>query len=263
MPAPHNPLKAQLAAKQLTFGCWLGFGDAHAADVATTADFDWFVIDNEHAPNDLRSTLAQLRVVQASSAQAIVRLPIGETWMIKQYLDLGVQNLLIPMVESAEQAASLVQAMRYPPEGVRGVGAALARASRYSGIPDYLHTANAELCLIVQVESRAGIAALDEILAVDGVDGVFIGPSDLSADMGFAGQLDAPPVRETIDKALAKIHASDKAAGLIALDLDYAAHCAKQGARFIATAIDITLFANTLRKAAAESQTIKQAFSGG
>ena len=121
-----------------------------------------------------------------SGSHPIVRLPVGETWMIKQILDAGAQTLLIPMVESVEQAQALVRAVRYPPHGVRGVGAALGRASQFSRIGDYLETANEEICLIVQIESRAGLAALDDIAALDGIDGLFIGPSDLAADMGLS-----------------------------------------------------------------------------
>ena len=120
---------------------------------------------------------------------------MGEVWAIKQVLDAGAQTLLIPMVESAAQAEGLVRAMRYPPEGVRGSGAALARASRFSAIPDYIATANAQMCLLVQVETRAGLAALDDILGVEGVDGVFIGPSDLAADMGYLGDARCPRCR--------------------------------------------------------------------
>jgi len=145
------------------------------------------LIDGEHAPNDVRSIIPQLQVIQNSASNAAVRLPIGETWMIKQYLDAGAQTLLVPMVESAAQAEELVRACHYPPNGVRGVGASLARASNFGGIPDYLTTADDQICLLVQVESQAGLDALDEILAVEGIDGIFIGPMDLATSMGHFG----------------------------------------------------------------------------
>ena len=198
MPAPENRFKSRLAAGETLIGAWVGLGDAYAAEITATAGFDWLLIDGEHAPNDLRSILSQLRVVEGSASAPVVRLPMGETWAIKQALDIGAQSLLIPMVESAAQAEQLVRAVRYPPNGNRGVGAALARASGFSAVPDYLATADAQIWLGVQVETRAGLAVLDEILTVEGVDGVFIGPSDLAADMGFPGQLDHPLVQRAI-----------------------------------------------------------------
>ncbi|MFZ2100533.1 MAG: HpcH/HpaI aldolase/citrate lyase family protein, partial [Oricola sp.] len=185
MPAPKNEFKAALARGERQIGCWVGLADAYAAEIMGTTGFDWLLIDGEHAPNDVRSIMRQLQALEASPSHAVVRLPIGETRIVKQILDVGAQTLLIPMVESGEQAAELVRAAQYPPRGVRGVGAALARASKFSAIPDYLATADSEICLLLQVENRAGMAALDDILAVEGVDGIFIGPSDLAADMGY------------------------------------------------------------------------------
>ena len=250
MPVPKNKLKAALAAGQVQTGCWLGLCDAYAAEVAGTAGFDWLLIDGEHAPNDLRSTMAQLQVVEASGSAPIVRLLVGETWMIKQALDIGAQSLLIPMVESADEARQLVAATRYPPNGVRGVGAALARASRFTAIPDYVETADQEICLMVQVESRAGIAALSDILQVDGVDGVFIGPADLAADMGFPGQTNAPEVRAVMEQAIRDIAAAGIAPGIMAPDPKFAKEAIGWGATFVCTAIDILVLAQGLRKIA-------------
>lgn len=203
MPAPANIFKSALTKGRMQYGCWAGFADAYATEMLATAGFDWLVIDGEHAPNDIRSIMAQLQVLEGKHSHPVVRLPMGEAWLIKQVLDAGAQTLLIPLVESAAQAGDLVAAMRYPPHGIRGSGAALARASRFSDIADYITTANDQMCLLVQVETRAGIEALDDILKVEGVDGVFIGPSDLSADMGYGGDTSAPPVREVIRDALA------------------------------------------------------------
>lgn len=185
MPAPVNPFKHAIAGGQLQLGCWLGLADPYIAEISAGAGFDWLLVDGEHAPNDLRSIVAQLQVIAARDSHAVVRPPIGETWIIKQLLDAGAQSLLIPMVETAAQARALVDAVTYPPHGVRGVGSALARASDFAAIGDYLTTARQEICLLAQVENRKGLEALDEILSVDGLDGVFIGPSDLAADMGF------------------------------------------------------------------------------
>lgn len=259
MPAPDNRFKARLAAGETLVGAWVGLADPYVAEITATAGFDWLLIDGEHAPNDLRSILAQLRVVEASASLPVVRLPMGEDWAIKQALDIGVQSLLIPFVESAAQAERLVRAVRYPPNGHRGVGAALARASRFSGIPDYMATADAQIWLGVQVETRAGLAALDEIAATEGVDGVFIGPADLAADMGHPGDSTHPEVRAAIAGAIRRIAAGGKTAGILLTDPAAAAQAIADGARFVATAIDVTTYAAAIRAAADEGLALKPA----
>lgn len=249
MPAPQNAFKAALKAGQPQIGCWVGMANAYAAEIAATAGFDWLLVDGEHAPNDLRTILEQVRVIEASASHPVARLPVGEAWMIKQYLDAGVQTLLVPMVESGEQAQDLVRAVRYPPQGVRGVGSALARASRFAAIPDYLTTADDQICLLVQVENRAGLAALDDILASD-VDGVFIGPSDLAADMGHIGNAGHPDVVAAVQDAMRRIVAAGKSAGILTLDPAMQRACLDLGATFVATGIDVTLFAGAMRNAA-------------
>ncbi len=251
MSAPKNGFKSALAQGDQLYGCWGGFADPYATEVIGTAGFDWLVIDGEHAPNDLRSITAQLQVLQSSPTHPVVRLPMGEDWLIKQVLDAGAQTLLIPLVESAEQAEALVRATRYPPEGIRGSGAALARASMFSSMPNYTVTANAQICLLVQVETKAGIDALDDILAVDGVDGVFIGPSDLGADMGYPGDSRAAPVQAAIKDALTRISRSDKAAGCLATDDETALLYRDWGAQFLAVGIDVLLLAQAARSLSA------------
>lgn len=253
MPAPLNPFKHALSRGDLQLGCWLGLADPYIAEISAGAGFDWLLVDAEHAPNDLRSIVAQLQVIAARDSHAVVRPPIGETWIIKQLLDAGAQSLLIPMVESAEQAQELVAAVTYPPHGVRGVGSALARASDFSAIPDYLQTARNEICLLAQVENRKGMESLDDILLVDGLDGVFIGPSDLAADMGFIGQAGAQEVKDAVLDAMRKIVGAGKAAGILTLDPDLQRQCRDIGASFIATEIDVTLFARNIREAAASA----------
>jgi 4-hydroxy-2-oxoheptanedioate aldolase len=250
MPAPRNPFKHALSRGDLQVGCWLGLADPYIAEISASAGFDWLLLDQEHAPNDLRTIVAQLQVIARRNSHAVVRPPIGETWVIKQLLDAGAQSLLVPMVESGEQARALVDAVTYPPHGVRGVGSALARASDFSGIRDYLTTARDEICLLVQVESRKGLAELDDILAVEGIDGVFIGPSDLAADMGFIGQAGADEVKSAVLDAVEKIVASGKAAGILTMDLDLQKACRDRGAAFVAVEIDVTLFARNMRAAA-------------
>lgn len=250
MPAPQNVFKAALKAGQPQIGCWLGMADAYAAEIAATSGFDWLLVDGEHAPNDLRSTLEQVRVIEGSGSTPVARLPIGETWMIKQYLDAGVQSILVPMVESADQARELVRAVQYPPHGVRGVGSSLARASQFAAIPDYLKTADEQICLLVQVENKAGMAELDDILTVDGVDGVFIGPADLAADMGHIGNANHPEVVQAIVNGLTRIVAAGKAAGILTLDPAMQRRCLDIGVTFLATELDVTLFAKSIRAAA-------------
>jgi 4-hydroxy-2-oxoheptanedioate aldolase len=246
MPAPVNRFKAGLAARTPQIGLWLGLAEAYTAELAAGAGFDWLLVDGEHGPNDIRSILGQLQAIAAGGGQAVVRLPIGESWMIKQVLDIGAQSILVPMVESAAQAEALVRAVRYPPHGMRGVGAALARASRFNQIGDYLTTADAEICLIVQIESRKGLEALEEIAAVEGVDGVFVGPSDLAADMGHIGKPGAAPVQAAVEEALTRIQAAGKAAGILIADPALARRYLEIGASFVAVGTDVTIFAKAL-----------------
>lgn len=251
MQLPQNRFKAALKAGQRQIGCWISLADPSAAEIAATAGFDWLVIDGEHSPNDVRSILSQLRALAPYPAQPVVRLVSDETWMIKQALDIGAQTLLIPMVESAEQAQRLVAAMRYAPEGIRGMGSRGARASRYGAIGDYIERAADELCLLVQVETRAGLAALDDILAVEGVDGVFIGPSDLSADLGYPGRASAPEVLAVIADMIRRIRAAGKAPGVLATEPAWARTCLADGAQFVALGLDTMILAHALRGLAA------------
>lgn len=240
MPAPINPFKAALAAGTPQIGLWLSLASPITADLCATAGFDWLLIDGEHAPNDIRSMLAQAQVIGTRS-HAIVRPAIGETHLIKQILDLGVQTILIPMVDTVAQAEMLARAMLYPPQGVRGVGASLARASNYGSTPGYLASANAQTCLLLQIESRAGLAALDGIAATPGVDGVFIGPADLAADMGHLGNPAAPDVLVAIEAAINRIKSHGKAAGILTTDLALAQHYLDLGATFVAVGTDVGL----------------------
>lgn len=249
MPAPKNKFKAALKAGNPQIGCWVAMANTYAAEIAATARFDWLLVDGEHAPNDLQSILDQVRVIEGSGSTPVARLPIGEAWMIKQYLDAGVQNLLVPMVESGDQARALVRAVQYPPRGVRGVGSSLARASQFAAIPDYLKTADEQICLLVQVENRLGLDALDDILTSD-VDGVFIGPADLAADMGHIGNAGHPDVVEAVLDAMTRIVASGKAGGILTLDPELQRKCLELGASFVATDTDVTLFATAMRNAA-------------
>jgi 4-hydroxy-2-oxoheptanedioate aldolase len=255
MPAPHNALKAALAAKTVQMGLWMNLVSPIAAEALSGTGFDWLLIDGEHGPNDIPTILAQVQAI-GSRTSVVVRPPVGEVRMIKQLLDLGVQTILVPMIESADHAAQMVKAMHYPPVGMRGVGATIARASDYGRITDYITTANDQTCLILQIESRAGLAALPEILKLDGVDGVFIGPADLAADMGYPGNAAAPEVQATIDSTLAAIMASGKSAGILTFDAKAAQRYAAIGVTFLGIGSDVAVLVKamtaTLQAARAE-----------
>jgi 4-hydroxy-2-oxoheptanedioate aldolase len=252
MNLPDNSFKRALAEGKTQIGLWLGLADAYAAELCAGCGFDWLLIDGEHAPNDLRTMLASLQAVAPYPVHPVVRIPHGDTALIKQVLEIGATTLLVPMVESAEQAAQLVRAMRYPPAGVRGVGSGLARSSRWSGHPNYLHEANERMCLLVQVETLRAVEQLDLIAAVDGVDGVFIGPADLSAAMGHLGKAAHPQVRAVIDDALARIARAGKAPGILCVDEPLARDYIAKGARFIAVGVETTLLAQAARALAAK-----------
>lgn len=251
MRTPANTFKQALAEPRARIGLWLGLADPYAAEVCATAGFDWLLIDGEHGPNDLRSMLGALQAVAPYPAHPVMRIPHGDTALIKQVLEIGATTLLVPMVESAAQARELVRATRYPPRGVRGVGSGLARSSRWGAYPGYLHEADESICLLVQVESASALAQLDEIAAVDGVDGVFIGPADLSASMGHLGNPGHAEVRQSIDTAIARILAAGKAPGILSVDEALARHYIGLGARFVAVGVEATLLARAARALAA------------
>ncbi|QDI77850.1 MULTISPECIES: aldolase/citrate lyase family protein [Leisingera] len=252
MPAPKNTFKQALSQGKRQIGCWMSFADGQIAEIMGTCGFDWLVIDGEHAPNDIRSIRDQLMALAASPSHPVVRVPVGETWMIKQVLDAGAQTVLVPIVESADQARELVRACHYPPKGVRGVGATAARATLFGTVSEYIQTADQEVCLLVQVENRAGMAALDEILQVEGIDGVFIGPADLSTDMGHQGNSAHPEVREVIADAIARIKAAGIAPGILGTTDEATQAYADMGAQFLAVGIDVMVLARNARDLAAK-----------
>jgi 4-hydroxy-2-oxoheptanedioate aldolase len=241
MQIPRNTFRDALRAGRPQIGLWLGLTDPNAAEAIAPTGFDWLVIDAEHAPNDPRSTLALLRALAPYPVQPVVRPVQGETALVKQYLDIGAQTLLIPMIDTPAQAEAMVRAMRYPPEGVRGLGAALARASRWNQVDDYLNQANDQMCLLVQAETVEAIGHLAAIAAVDGVDGVFFGPADLSASMGYRGQPGHPAVQRVILDGIATVRAAGKAAGILAADPVLARQYLDAGALFVAVGADTTL----------------------
>lgn len=247
MPA-HNPFKAALAGRHPQIGLWLSMADPYLAEAAATCGYDWLLIDGEHAPNDVRSTLAALQSVAAHASQPVVRVVEGSTALIKQMLDIGATTLLVPMVDTAEQARGIVAATRYPPLGIRGVGSAVGRASQWSARTDYLNIADDEVCLLVQAETTTALANLGAICAVDGVHGVFIGPADLAASMGHRGNPGHPEVQAAIEGAMRTIIASGKAAGTLTSDPTLAQRYLDLGCTFVAVGVDVLMFANAARR---------------
>jgi 4-hydroxy-2-oxoheptanedioate aldolase len=225
-------------------GMWVASGSGYVTEICAGSGIDWLLLDQEHAPNDLRTTLEQLQVLAGyPDVDVVVRPPSADPVFIKQLLDIGAQNVIVPMIDDPGEAAAAVAATRYPPNGIRGVGSALARASAWNRISDYLVTADAAVSLTVQVESVAGLAQLGEIADVDGVDAVFIGPADLAASMGKLGQPEHPDVVSTIETTLATIVEHGKCAGVNAFSESLARRYMTAGASFVLVGADVALLA--------------------
>lgn len=264
MQTPTNTFKQALTQGRAQIGLWLGLADAYSAEILAGAGYDWLLVDGEHAPNDVRSMLHQLQAI-ASAASAlppgiapshpVVRVPVGDPTLIKQVLDIGAQTLLVPMVDTAQQAQHLVRATRYAPEGVRGMGSALARSSRWQAYPHYVHEANEQVCLLVQAETVEALRNLDAIAATPGVDGVFIGPADLSASMGHRGNPGHPDVQAAIHDAITRILRVGKAPGILATTEAQARQWLDAGALFVAVGVDTMLLASAAQELLARFRT--------
>jgi len=244
----HDHLARLVAGSdRAQIGMWLATGDPVAAEICAAAGLDWLVVDTEHAPNDLRSVLRQLQVLAGYPVCPVVRPAVADTVLLKQLLDIGARNFIVPMIDSAEAAEAVVRAVRYPPRGVRGVGATLARSSRWGLVGDYFEHADDDVTVIVQAETMNAIAALESIAAVDGVDGVFIGPADLAGSMGLLGQAGHPDVVATVERALTIIAAAGKIAGVNTFDETLAARYRAAGANLLSVGADVTLLARGAR----------------
>ena len=239
MQTPVNSFKQALRNRQAQIGLWVSMANPYSTEICAGAGFDWLLIDGEHAPNDLRSIMAQLQTIAGYASHPVCRVPVGDSALLKQYLDLGVQTLLVPMVDTVEQAQTLVQACRYPPDGFRGMAG--ARASRWGRYINYALEANAQTCLLVQAETRLALSNLDAIVATEGIDGVFIGPADLSASMGYVGNSGHPQVQQAIEEAITRITRAGKAAGILTADNALAKHYLALGATFVAVGLDTQL----------------------
>jgi 4-hydroxy-2-oxoheptanedioate aldolase len=242
-PLPPNRFKQALAAGRQQIGLWVTLSNAYAAEAVAGAGFDWLLLDTEHSPGDVLTVLAQLQALAGYPDVApVVRPASNDPVTIKRLLDIGAQTLLIPYVQSAEEAAAAVAACRYPPAGFRGVSA-MTRATRFGRIPGYAQAADAEICVLVQIETQRGLDALEEIAAVDGVDGVFVGPGDLAASLGHIGALDHPAVVAAVEGAIGRLVAAGKPAGILTSDPSFAERCVALGSTFTAVGVDAALLA--------------------
>jgi 4-hydroxy-2-oxoheptanedioate aldolase len=246
-----NPFKAALEARSRQIGLWSGLGSNIAAEIIGRAGFDWIVLDTEHAPNEVPGLLSQLQALATGTAEPVVRCAWNDAILIKRILDLGVRSLLVPFVQNAEEARRAVAATRFPPAGIRGVAIA-TRATKWGRQLDYLQRANRDMCVIVQIETRAALGEIEAIAAVDGIDGIFIGPSDLAADLGHLGNPGDPEPQAAIADAVGRIRAAGKAAGILTADTAAAARYLDAGFSFVAVGADTGVLAQSAAKLVAQ-----------
>lgn len=245
MELPVNPFKRALAAGRKQVGLWVALGHPVCAELAAAGGFDWLLIDGEHGVNDVASIMSQLQAVAPYRSHAMVRVPVGDAVTLKRHLDIGAQSLLVPMVDTPQQAHELVEATRYAPAGVRGI-ATMTRAARWSRVPDYLARAREEIMLIPQIETVKGFDNVDGIAGTDGVDAVFIGPADLAASMGYPGKAGHPEVLGAIDHAFARIKSAGKPAGILTVDETQARKYLQQGFDFVAVGVDVIMLSRAI-----------------
>jgi len=237
MDMPVNQLKHNLQAGKVQTGCWVSLASHASAEICAGAGFDWILIDMEHAPNELHMVHHQLHAAAAYPVSTLVRLPWNDTVVIKRLLDVGAQSLLLPYVQNEEEAKRAVAAVRYPPRGIRGVSTS-SRANRFGRVTDYFKRVDEEICLILQIETREALAQIEKIAAIDGVDGLFIGPQDLAASFGHLANPGHPEVQAAIADAITRIKTTGKAPGILAFAEADAKRWIEHGARFVAVTSD-------------------------
>ena len=247
----RNAFRAGLDSGNTQFGVWLGIPDSSVAEIMAGAGFDWLVIDHEHGAFELRDVMTHLQAMAPYDVAPIVRPVDGDPALLKKLCDIGAQSFIVPMIDTAEQAQEIVSAVHYPPDGRRGLGTSLARASRWNTVTDYARHANEQMCVVVQAETVEAIGNLEAIANTDGIDGVFIGPSDLSASMGHVGDVSHPDVVEAVSDAIRTIRSAGKHAGLLCLDDSMVSHFVDCGANFVGVGVDALLLGNSARSLAA------------
>jgi 4-hydroxy-2-oxoheptanedioate aldolase len=243
----RNRFRAGLETGNTLYGLWLGIPDNSVAELLAGTGFDWLVVDHEHGPLELRDVMSHLQAMAPYDVAPIVRPVDDDPALLKKLCDIGVQTFLVPMIDTPEQAAAVVSAVKYPPEGRRGMGTSMARAARWNAIPGYLQQANEEICVIVQVETVTAVENLEAIVNTPGIDGVFFGPSDLSASMGHVGDVSHPELIETVSAGLRTVRAAGKNAGLLCLDESQVPHYVDCGANFVGIGVDTLLLGNAAR----------------
>ena len=254
MDIPINELKRALRQRRPQIGLWSSLSSHITVEVIAGSGFDWLLLDTEHSPNDVTMVHGQLQAMTGGTASAVIRPAWNDPILFKRFLDIGVQSFLVPWVQTAEEAQRAVAATRYPPEGIRGF-AATVRANRYGRVKDYVKRVHDELCVIVQIETRVSLGNLESIAAVDGVDGLFIGPSDLAADMGHVGDNTHPEVRAAIDDAIVRIVKTGKFAGILTPVEADARHWLALGCLFVAVGSDVGILARQSEALAAKFTT--------
>jgi len=248
---PTNSFKRAIAAGKPQIGLWLSLSSHYSAEACAGAGFDWLLVDTEHSPNELDMVLSQLQAIAPYPAHPIVRVPWNDMVTIKRVLDIGAQTLLIPFVQTVEEARQAVANTRYPPAGVRGVGGT-TRATRFGRIKDYAKHAHEELCVLVQLETQSAVDQIETIARLDGIDGIFIGPADFHASLGYSGETANPAVLPKIDDAIRRIRACGKAPGILTPDEKLARRYLDLGALFVAVGADVGLLARGADQLAAK-----------
>jgi 4-hydroxy-2-oxoheptanedioate aldolase len=242
MELPPNAFKRALRAGKRQIGLWSTLSSSYTVETVAGAGFDWLLLDTEHSPSDLENLLTQLQAAAPYASHPIVRVPWNDMVTVKRVLDIGAQSLLIPYVQDADEARKAVAHTRYPPAGVRGV-AGTTRATRFGRVKDYAKRAHEEICVLVQVETQSALKNIEAICAIDGVDGVFIGPADLHASMGYAGETANAAVKPRIDDAIRRIRKAGKAPGILTPTEADARHWLECGALFVAVGSDAGILA--------------------
>jgi 4-hydroxy-2-oxoheptanedioate aldolase len=251
MDLPKNHFKAALKANKPQIGLWASIPSSYTAEVIAGAGFDWVLLDTEHAPSDIETIVSQLQAVAAYPVTPVVRVPWNDMVMIKRYLDTGVQALLVPQVNTVAEAKNAVAFTRFPPAGLRGV-AGSTRSTRFGRIKDYFQRAHEETCLLVQTETKEALGNIEAIAALDGIDGLFIGPADLHASLGYLGERAHKDVLPVIDDAIARIVKTGKAAGILTDSEENARRWLKRGATFVAVGADLGILARGTEALAAK-----------
>lgn len=251
MELPRNEFKRALKAGGAPIGLWSSLSSHYSVEVIAGAGFDWILLDMEHSPNDLESVMAQLQAAAPYPSHPVVRVPWNDMVSIKRLLDIGTQSLLVPYVSTADEARAAVSYTRYPPAGVRGV-AGTTRATRFGRVKDYARRAHEEICLLVQIETQGALDNIEAICALDGVDGVFIGPADLHASLGYPGEIANPKVKPLIDDAIRRIRKAGKAPGILTPSEADAKHWLQCGAQFVAVGADVGILARGAEALAAK-----------